>query len=116
MSGIKEIDLNVGCQCTEPDHIILSAMPSEDVIKSGMKSWAEIHKSIGQRGGRKMNDEERLRFAKAVLETYFSLNESVDKAGGIGFSIKDLKEMSVIELISIICTNNIRFCFKEKES
>jgi len=50
----------------------------------------------------------------SAVEMYSSLLKAVDDAGGVGYSVKELKNMSVLELISRLCTNNIRFIYKRE--
>jgi len=45
------------------------------------------------------------------IEMYCSLGRSVDEAGGAGWSIETLSEMTVMDLISILGTNNVRFVY-----
>lgn len=56
---------------------------------------------------------------KDFLGMYESLRESINEAGGSGnsFRVEKLSEMTVIELITMLATNKIRFTYvgKEKE-
>lgn len=49
------------------------------------------------------------------IEMYESLMEAVDKAGGSGDSLtlESLRKMTVLELMSHLCTNGIRFVYIE---
>ena len=49
------------------------------------------------------------------IEMYESLMEAVDKAGGSAsnFNLEILKTMTVLELMSHLCTNGIRFVYVE---
>jgi hypothetical protein len=63
-----------------------------------------------------MNVEEGIRHAQAVAEMYDSLHKSVNQAGGTGvsFTADLLQEMTVMELISTLAQNNIRFIYTGK--
>jgi hypothetical protein len=60
-----------------------------------------------------MNEEEGLRHAQAVAEMYDSLHKSIDQAGGSGasFTADYLCEMTVMNLISKLASNKIRFVY-----
>lgn len=49
----------------------------------------------------------------AAIEIYYSLNEAVGASGGMPLSPEDLYEMTAMELLTLLATNNIRFEFKE---
>lgn len=51
--------------------------------------------------------------AMAGLEMYESLNHSVDQAGGTKFQLERLNEMTVMDLISALATNGIRFVYQK---
>jgi len=55
---------------------------------------------------------------EGILEMYVSLRKSVEEAGGRPDwidSIEELSKTSVVELISHLGPNGIRFCFKHPE-
>ena len=53
---------------------------------------------------------------KHAIEMYKSLIESIDKCGGsIVVPIEKLWKITIIDLISNLATNGIRFTFKHKE-
>jgi len=54
--------------------------------------------------------------AQAAVEMYDSLRTSIDHAGGSGnsFTPDKLKNMTVMELISELASNNIRFTCTKK--
>ncbi len=54
-------------------------------------------------------DEDRKSLIKNAIEMYESLNIEVNKAGGKGYSIEELGEMTALDLLSRLCTNDIRF-------
>jgi hypothetical protein len=62
-------------------------------------------------------DPETVFLADSAIDMYSSLLKAVDDAGGSGFSVDSLdpsmtlKKMSVLELISHLCTNKIRFIY-----
>ena len=46
------------------------------------------------------------------IEMYVSLRQAVDKANGPGWGIDELCKMTVMNLISCLATNNVRFIFE----
>ena len=46
---------------------------------------------------------------KSFIEILESLNKSCNKAGGCGFELKELEQISAADLLASLCTNNIRF-------
>jgi hypothetical protein len=51
--------------------------------------------------------------AQPIMEMYESLIKSINQAGGSGssFTARDLADMTVVELIGKLATNNIRFVY-----
>lgn len=47
------------------------------------------------------------------IEMYVSLRRAVHEAGGSGWNIDELCEMTVMDLISRLATNHIRFVFSK---
>jgi len=49
------------------------------------------------------------------IEMYESLMKAIDKAGGSPnhFDLESLRKMTVLELMSLLCTNGIRFVYVE---
>ena len=58
-----------------------------------------------------MNDKTRKMVMTKAIEMYASLAIAVDEAGGVGFSIKELQEMTVMDLFNSLATNNVRFVY-----
>jgi len=58
-----------------------------------------------------MRDGDRVEVILQGIDMINNLNEVVDQAGGSGFNVLDLKEMTALELIAHLCTNNVRFTF-----
>lgn len=59
-----------------------------------------------------MNDKQRNNITKAGIETYNSMVKAFDQAGG-NVPV-DILDMTVLELISLISTNSIRFKYVGK--
>lgn len=60
-----------------------------------------------------MRDQERIEIVKAGINMYDSLVTSIDKAGGY-IPKEELLTMTVLEFISKLSTNNIRFVYMGK--
>lgn len=61
-------------------------------------------------------DSRRKMFFNSFVGMYESLNDAVHKAGGSGFSLDKLNEMSAADLLECLATNSIKFvCTKSKE-
>jgi hypothetical protein len=58
-----------------------------------------------------MYTKDRVEIILKISEVIEMLNEAVDKAGGGGYSIKDLNKMSALELICTMATNKIGFFY-----
>lgn len=54
--------------------------------------------------------------AKYGVRMYKSLARAVDEAGGRGWTIDQLCKMTVMDLISCLATNNVRFKYTGKRS
>ena len=52
---------------------------------------------------------------KNGIEMYESLIIAVEVAGGSGWPVDKLLEMTVMDLISNLATNNVRFVFEEEK-
>ena len=54
-----------------------------------------------------------------ILTDFFTMKQSLDaamdEAGGTCFTIKELQEMTALDLLLTLCTNNVRFVFKKPE-
>ena len=59
-----------------------------------------------------MTDKERLHFARDLLDIQRSLHDAVTEAGGI-INSEYLQNMTVLELMCTLASNNIRFVYKE---
>ena len=46
---------------------------------------------------------------KSDIEMFISLNKSIDLAGGVGWDLKKVKNITVLEMISILGINKVRF-------
>ena len=46
---------------------------------------------------------------KSDIEMFISLNKSIDVAGGMGWDLEKIKNITVLEMISILGMNKIRF-------
>jgi len=58
------------------------------------------------------NSKESIQFfILKLLEMYRSLCIAVDEAGGLGYSASTLECMTVLELLTTLATNNIRFFY-----
>jgi hypothetical protein len=57
-----------------------------------------------------MNNSDTIR---DFLECMKSLNKAVVDAGGSKLDLEDLERMTALELISLICTNGIRFHYEK---
>lgn len=66
-----------------------------------------------------MNDKVRIKMMGEGMEIFESLLYSTSKAGGTGFTVELLSEITALDLLSRLATNNIRFYYtkskKEKE-
>lgn len=61
-----------------------------------------------------MNDKQRIDICKESIDMYDSLINAIDHAGGR--IPKDIiLNMTVLDLISVLCTNNIRFVFRKEQ-
>ena len=61
-----------------------------------------------------MDDKSRKFIGNSWIEMYESLNIAVDEAGGCGYSMENLREMTVEELFNRLATNGVRFiCVKK---
>jgi hypothetical protein len=60
-----------------------------------------------------MNDKQRYNVIKQGIEMYESLNNSIDEAGGTRIESNALEKMTVMDLISILSINDIRFIFQK---
>jgi hypothetical protein len=92
-----------------------------DHIEAALNSFMEVGKllrgeKIIRKGEKSMTGAREVR---AFLEMYESLNTALDKAGGGGYTIHDLDNMTVVGLIQRLATNNVRFIYtgpkKEEE-
>jgi len=57
-------------------------------------------------------NEERKQQIEDILECSISLNTSLQRAGGKGLDLNDLKKLSGLDLICYIGPNKIRFCYE----
>jgi len=48
-------------------------------------------------------------FIRNDIEMFISLNKSIDVAGGVGWDLKKVKNITVLEMISILGINKVRF-------
>jgi len=46
---------------------------------------------------------------KSDIEMFISLNKSIDVAGGMGWDLEKIKNITVLEMISILGMNKVRF-------
>lgn len=53
-------------------------------------------------------------FAKCGIQMYRSLNFAIDQAGGAGWSVDRVCEITVMDLFSRLATNNVRFFYAGK--
>jgi hypothetical protein len=53
----------------------------------------------------------RLFVAKNILEMKESLDYTMTLAGGCPLTVNRLAKMSALELLDLLSTNNIRFCY-----
>lgn len=51
--------------------------------------------------------------SQKAIEMWESFNTAVDEAGGGGWNVDDLLNMSVLDLFSSLATNNVRFIYKK---
>jgi hypothetical protein len=58
-----------------------------------------------------MNDKKNLIIGASMLQIKESLDVAMDRAGGSEFNVQRLSEMSALELLSLLSTNNIAFIF-----
>lgn len=64
----------------------------------------EIQKSLSK---------ESFVFANAAIKMYVSFAQAVDDAGGTGWLMEELLKMTMMDLISKLSTNNVRFIFEK---
>lgn len=50
--------------------------------------------------------------ARSAVAMYVSLRQAVDEAGGVGWDLEKLCKMTVMDLISHLATNGVRFTFE----
>jgi len=48
-------------------------------------------------------------FIRNDIEMFISLNKSIDVAGGVGWDLEKIKNITVLEMISILGINKVRF-------
>lgn len=77
------------------------------------KAFKEMHKilygeKIILKGGKPMVGAPEV---QKFLEIYESLQTAVHKAGGAGYSVHELSNMTVVDLIQRLATNNVRFIY-----
>jgi len=53
---------------------------------------------------------------KSGMEMFISLNMADDEAGGCGFSLSQLDEMTVLDLFARLATNHVRFYYDKKSA
>ena len=59
------------------------------------------------------NRQSPIFFAQAAVEMYSSLTHAIDEAGGSGWPPEELLEMTVLDLLTHLSTNGIRFVFEK---
>ena len=62
-----------------------------------------------------MNDKARKDLTINVLEMYESLETATHQAGGCGWSVEELRKMTVVDLFSCLAINGIRFVYQKRE-
>lgn len=55
----------------------------------------------------------RIKIAMAGIKMYKSLNNSIKQAGGTRFRLDHLQEMTIMDLIAALATNDIRFIYQK---
>lgn len=50
--------------------------------------------------------------ARAFLKTIDNLNQEVNKAGGVGWTLEELEDMTAADLLCTLCTNDIKFKYE----
>ena len=60
-----------------------------------------------------MRDKERATLVRDFIEIKSSLDKAMDKAGGAPFSIDQLEEMTVLDLLVHLATNKVKFVYEE---
>jgi hypothetical protein len=70
---------------------------------------------LGQYGKSEMNDADRKLIAKNAIEIKNSLDMSMKLAGGSIIPASELDNMTALDLLALLCTNDIRFTYYAKE-
>lgn len=55
-------------------------------------------------------DKEREAVIISFLDIYDSLHVAMNAAGGTGFNVRQLKEMTALEMLGMLAGNGITFC------
>lgn len=50
--------------------------------------------------------------ARALIKMINNLNQETDKAGGVGWTLESLENMTAADLLCTLCTNSIKFKFE----
>jgi len=56
-----------------------------------------------------MNDAERMNIGRDMIRVYESLLDALEAAGGEGMGVRKMESMSVLELLSLLAPNKVRF-------
>lgn len=62
-----------------------------------------------------MNDKARKDLTINILEMHESLEKAVEEAGGCGWTVEELNEVTVIDLFSYLAINGVRFVYQKRE-
>jgi hypothetical protein len=87
-----------------------------DHIEASLNSFMQVGKllrgeKIILKGEKSMGHMVGAPEVQKFLEMYESLQTAVHRAGGAGYSVHELGNMTVVDLIQRLATNNVRFIY-----
>ena len=62
-----------------------------------------------------MDEKRRYKIMRAGINIYESLQMAVSEAGGTGFTLEVLENMSAMKLLTRLAPNHIKFVYKEPD-
>ena len=96
--------LYYGRQLNDDGQYIDKSFFYSDIIP--VKKEEQVKTYQCERNNRVLNE------ARALIKMINNLNQETDKAGGVGWTLESLENMTAADLLCTLCTNSIKFKYE----